>query len=135
MVNTFKCGRGLAPDKALKSAYNLGSDLLVELAAFLLEPLRLFGQALGHFHIYRIDALVGRVFTHFLGDFHRAELRPAHRTEMRDLGRVLRQGFVVIRACGIRVEARLNWSSQRNSKRALLSALSRICAPGCPFAR
>ena len=30
---------------------------------------------------------------------------------------------------------RLNWSSQRNSKRALLSALSRYCAPGWPFAR
>jgi hypothetical protein len=29
---------------------------------------------------------------------------------------------------------RLNWSSQRNSKRALLSALSRYCAPG-PLAR
>src|SRR5690606_40711874 len=30
---------------------------------------------------------------------------------------------------------RLNWSSQRNSKRALDRALSRICAPGCPLAR
>ena len=30
---------------------------------------------------------------------------------------------------------RLNWSSQRNSNRALLSALSRSCAPGWPFAR
>ncbi|MNP37227.1 hypothetical protein D3C76_1306620 [compost metagenome] len=30
---------------------------------------------------------------------------------------------------------RLNWSSQRNSKRALLKALSRICAPGWPLAR
>jgi hypothetical protein len=28
-----------------------------------------------------------------------------------------------------------NWSSQRNSKRALDRALSRIWAPGCPFAR
>ncbi|CSD05160.1 Uncharacterised protein [Vibrio cholerae] len=31
--------------------------------------------------------------------------------------------------------ARLNWSSQRNSKRAFDNALSRICAPGCPFAK
>ena len=30
---------------------------------------------------------------------------------------------------------RLNWSAQRNSKRALDIALSRICAPGWPFAR
>ena len=30
---------------------------------------------------------------------------------------------------------RLNWSSQRNSKRALLKALSRYWAPGCPLAR
>ena len=30
---------------------------------------------------------------------------------------------------------RLNWSSQRNSKRALDKALSRICAPGWPLAR
>ena len=29
----------------------------------------------------------------------------------------------------------LNWSSQRNSKRAFDIALSRIIAPGCPFAR
>ena len=30
---------------------------------------------------------------------------------------------------------RLNWSSQRNSKRALEMALSRYCAPGWPLAR
>ncbi|CFP64767.1 Uncharacterised protein [Bordetella pertussis] len=30
---------------------------------------------------------------------------------------------------------RLNWSSQRNSKRAFDSALSRMAAPGCPLAR
>src|SRR5450830_1290389 len=133
MVNTFKCGRGLAPDKALKSAYNLGSDLLVELAAFLLEPLRLFGQALGHFHIYRIDALVGRVFTHFLGDFHRAELRPAHRTEMRDLGRVLRQGFVVIRACGVRVEAEVELVFPTELEARLAQRVIADLRAGMPF--
>src|SRR5450830_1787726 len=133
MVNTFKCGRGLAPDKALKSAYNLGSDLLVELAAFLLEPLRLFGQALGHFHIYRIDALVGRVFTHFLGDFHRAELRPAHRTEMRDLGRVLRQGFVVIRARGVRVEAEVELVFPTELETRLAQRVIANLRAGMPF--
>jgi hypothetical protein len=49
------------------------------------------------------------------------------------LGAVLRQGLVVEFARLVRVEARLNWSSQRNSKRALDKALSRTWAPGWPF--
>ena len=54
---------------------------------------------------------------------------------MRGLGAFLRQGLIVKFARGLRVERRLNWSSQRNSNRALLKALSRYCAPGWPLAR
>src|SRR5471032_3376761 len=98
-------GAGLARDEGSAGTTVSGSDLFVQLTAFLLEPLCLLGQALGHVHIHRFNALVGGVLTHFLGDLHRAEFRPAHRAEVRDLGRVFRQGFVVIRARGVRVQA------------------------------
>jgi hypothetical protein len=44
------------------------------------------------------------VIAHFLGNLHRAEMRAAHRAEMRDLGRFLGQGFIVILAGAFRVE-------------------------------
>src|SRR5471032_2019208 len=81
-------GAGLARDDGSAGTTVSGSDLFVQLTAFLLEPLCLLGQALGHVHIHRFNALVGGVLTHFLGDLHRAEFRPAHRAEVRDLGRV-----------------------------------------------
>jgi hypothetical protein len=52
-------------------------------------------------------------------DLHRAEFRAAHRAEMRDLVRVLRQRLVVEASRAVSGSSdRLNWSSQRNSKRA-----------------
>src|ERR1700722_12983791 len=41
------------------------------------------------------DTMLLRVIAHILCDLHRAEVRTAHRTEMRELVRVFRQGFVV----------------------------------------
>jgi len=81
------------------------------------------------------DALFGGVFADILSDFHRAEVRAAHGAEVRGLCAFLREGFVVKLACGDGVEAEVELSSQRNSKRALLNALSRYCAPGWPLAR
>src|ERR1700712_60325 len=51
------------------------------------------------------DALLGRIVAHILRDLHRAEVRAAHRTEMRDLRRILRQRFVVEFARLVRIEA------------------------------
>lgn len=41
------------------------------------------------------DAVLSRVVAHILGDFHRTEVRAAHRAEVRQFVRVLGQGFVV----------------------------------------
>src|SRR5574343_53104 len=40
-------------------------------------------------------AIRGSEVAHFLRDLHRAEMRPAHRAEVRHLGRILGQGLVV----------------------------------------
>ena len=76
------------------------------------------------------DALLFGEVAHVLGDFHRAEVRAAHRAEVRNFGALLRQGGVVVFACPVGVEAEVELVFQRNSKRALDGALSRICAPG-----
>jgi hypothetical protein len=76
-----------------------------------------------------------RQIAHFLRDLHRAELGAAHRAEMRRLGALGGQGLVVILLGGVGIEARLNWSRQRNSKRARESASSRSLAAGWPLAR
>ena len=79
---------------------------------------------------------LGGVVAHVLRDLHRAEFRPAHRTEVRDLVRVLRQRLVVHTSRAVSgSRPRLNWSSQRKSKRARDSASSRNCAAGWPLAR
>src|SRR5690348_8571239 len=70
------------------------SHVAVHLAALPAE----FGSLLGHaFAQCRsfIDAVFARVVAHVLGDLHGAELGAAHGTEMRGLGSVLGQGFVV----------------------------------------
>ena len=51
------------------------------------------------------DALLS-VFANVLGDLHRAEMRAAHGAEMRGLGAVLRQRFVVEFARGYRGRGR-----------------------------
>ena len=43
-----------------------GSNFLIQLTAFLLEALSLFGQALGDIHVNRFDPLVGRIIAAFL---------------------------------------------------------------------
>src|SRR5688572_17382356 len=55
------------------------------------------------------DALLLRVFAHVLRDFHRAEVRAAHRAEMRELRAFLRQRLVVegFRLVGIEPEVEL----------------------------
>src|SRR5450830_2121031 len=80
------------------------SDLAIQLGAILDE----FNGF--HFHAFfqrRIvrDADAGRVFAHFLGDLHRTEMGAAHGAEMRHLGGILGQGFIVEFACLVRVQA------------------------------
>src|SRR5690606_13575532 len=84
-------GRARAP----RSAVQLGA-LVAELARLLLEA-----------HVERLaraDVARGRELADLLGDLHRAEARAAHRAEVRGLGRLLRQGRVVVGARGLRVE-------------------------------
>src|SRR5262249_37872873 len=82
--------------RAARSSSALG--LHVDLAAGLAELLGHFGEALG-------DGVLGagRV-ADLLADLHRAELRPAHRAEVRRLVRLLWQGLVMEGAGGFRVE-------------------------------
>src|SRR5574344_3029161 len=79
------------------------SHLVVQLRALGLE-LRGLGLHLAlDVDVHRVDALqVGGVVAYFLGDLHRAELRPAHRAEVRDLGRLLGQCLVVVATRGVR---------------------------------
>ncbi|CAM2159159.1 200 kDa antigen p200 [Paraburkholderia tropica] len=63
-----------------------------------------------HFHAFFqgfvvAHALLRREVAHVLRDLHRAEVRAAHRAEVRDLGRVLRQRFVVEFTRLVRIEA------------------------------
>ncbi len=44
---------------------------------------------------------------YILRDFHRAEFRAAHRAEVCNFCRFLGQGFIVIRACGIRIQTQV----------------------------
>src|SRR6185312_15542493 len=71
----------------------------IDVAAHLLE----LGAHLRH----ALFSIVQRrgVVAHVLGDLHRAEFRAAHRAEMRDLVRFLRQRLVVEAARGLGVEA------------------------------
>jgi len=70
--------------------------------------------------------LLRGVLADFLGDLHRAEMRTAHGAEMRRLRTFLRRVSSWKERAISGSSARLNWSSHRNSKRALLSALSRL---------
>src|SRR4051812_18563573 len=77
---------------------------LVNLSAFLHELYRL------HFHAFLQrfvvgDALLRGELAYVLRDLHRAEVRAAHRAEMRDLRGIFRQRFVVEFARLVRVEA------------------------------
>src|SRR5258705_10008209 len=58
----------------------------VDLPAGLLELLGLLAQALGQRDRLGGHPVLGGVLADLLGDLHRAELRPAHRAEVGDLG-------------------------------------------------
>src|SRR5262245_25405753 len=80
------------------------SGRAVDLAAGTLELGGLVAKALGQRHGLGGHALPGRVVADLLRDLHRAELRPAHRAEVRELGPVGRQRLVVELACGLGIE-------------------------------
>jgi hypothetical protein len=76
------------------------------------------------------------VVAHVLGDLHRAEVRAAHRAEVGDLGRVLRQGLVVELARPLRIQPEVELVLPAELEAGLAdSALSRTWAPGRPLAR
>ena len=70
-------------------------DRHVQAAAALLELLGLGFHAGGQ-RLRLGHAFGGGKVAHFLRDLHRAELGAAHGAEMRHLGRVFGQGFVVV---------------------------------------
>src|SRR5690606_21511156 len=69
------------------------------------------GAEFGGFFLQRLPGFLSGLrsgnIAHFLRDFHGAEFRPAHRTEMRQFMAFFRQGFVVVSAGGIRVEGQI----------------------------
>src|SRR6185436_3383226 len=92
-----------APRKA-PAAEGAISGRAVDLAAGLLELGCFFAQALGQDDGLGRHALLGGVLADFLRDLHRAELRPAHRAEVGELGAVGRQRLVVELARGLGIE-------------------------------
>src|SRR5437773_1992818 len=80
------------------------SGLAVDLAAALPELLRLLAQPLREHDGLGGHALLRGVFPHFLRDLHRAELRAAHRAEVRDLRALGGQRLVVELARGLGIE-------------------------------
>ena len=128
-ITAEQAGTGNA-DRQRAPRSGLGADRDVELAARRLELGRLFGHAASRLAFG--DALGRRVVAHLLRDLHRAELRPAHGAEVRAPSRLPAGNVSSWKARAVSgSRPRLNWSSQRNSKRAFESALSRAWAPGC----
>src|SRR6185369_1687006 len=80
-------GKATHPISLLLLDVNLGAGLF-KLLGLLLQP------ALDRNHF--IHVVLGRVLANLLSDLHRAEVRAAHRTEVRELGSLLWQRFVVI---------------------------------------
>src|SRR5262249_61281665 len=93
---------GEAADRCARVARRSG--LAVDLASALPEFVGLLPQAVGERDRLRGHAVLGRVLADFLRDLHRAELRTAHRAEMRDLRAFGRQRLVVELAGGLRIE-------------------------------
>src|SRR5438093_12079653 len=83
---------------------DLESAAAVDLAAALPELLGLLAQALRERGGLLRDAVLGGVVAHVLRDLHRAEVRAAHRAEVRDLRAFGRQGLVVELARRLRIE-------------------------------
>ena len=75
----------------------------IEIPARLVELRRLYLHAHGNALFGRHALLFGKV-AHLLRDLHRAELGPTHAAEVRHLGAVFGQGFVVVGLCRIRVQ-------------------------------
>src|SRR5688500_2436972 len=81
--------------RTLRTAPGLTSLLVVNLRPVLLEWLRLLLHSpLERFLLVGKPLLRG-IVAHVLRDFHRAEMRAAHRAEVRELGTFLRQRLVV----------------------------------------
>ena len=76
-----------------------------------------------------------RVVAHVLGDLHRAELRPAHRAEVRDLGASLRQRLVVVLARGLRIEREVELVLPAELEARLRQRVVRTARAGWPLAR
>src|SRR5712691_3291586 len=76
----------------------------VDLAARLSELLRLLLEPLHERRGLLGDTVGGGVVAHVLRDLHRAEVRPAHRAEVGELGALGRQGLVVELARRLRIE-------------------------------
>src|SRR5581483_6828599 len=94
-----------APKQARASFWSFCRGLVqVDLPAGLLELLGLLGHGRADFGAGQsvVGALGG--VAHFLADLHRAEFRPAHGAETRDLGAFGWQGLVVIELRGLRIE-------------------------------
>src|SRR2546422_2973596 len=111
MVRTGKDGGALwpasagdAPNARLKSRSQATSGATVDLAARLPELLRLLLEPLHERRGLLGDAVGGGVVAHVLGDLHRAEVRPAHRAEVGEIGALGRQRLVVELTRGLRVE-------------------------------
>src|SRR5438093_1649605 len=82
----------------------LGSRLPVDLASGRPELGGLLLESLDHGRRLLADTTLRRVLADLLRDLHRAELRPAHRAEVGELGALGRQRLVVELARGLWIE-------------------------------
>jgi len=108
------------------------SRFRVNLRAFFHELFRLLFHPLFQ-RLFLGDALFGSVFADVLGDLHRAEMRAAHGAEVRGLGAVLRQGFVVELARGHGVEGEVELIFPAEFKARLGDGIVAVLRAGMTF--
>src|SRR6185503_15642337 len=93
-------GNAVRVEELLHGALRLAVDLPALLDEFHRLGLHAFAQ-----RGLVAEAVLLRIVAHILRDLHGAEVRPAHRAEVRELGTVLRQRFIVKLARLVRIEA------------------------------
>ena len=92
-------------DASLKTMFT-ESVRLVKLGSSSSELLRLCGHSFRQSFVFAQAVLRG-VLPNILGDFHAAEVRPAHRTKVCGLSSFLRQRFVMKFTRGLGIERQI----------------------------
>ena len=134
---------GISDKKGLPGFYTPDNPVRHNLLQFglLVQMAALLAEALAHLLHAGSDGLrvgdelllcfgITEFFADVLADGHGAELRTAHRTEMRHLRRLGRQSIIMERDGGVRIVAQVELVKPTEFETCLLMALSRSMACG-----